>query len=244
MNEPTTQVRVNFGKPFPVFPLDGVVLLPHAMLRLFIFEPRYRQMVEDVLDSTGQIAMATYAAGAWPDESDGPPPIRSAVCIGQIAQHERLADGTYRIWLQGICRARVVQELPADGERLYRAAQLEPIGPVQPDEDDLDDVRARLMSLLTTEPLSAVGPVQRLVEQLEEQTGGLDDVPTSVLLEVVSLSVIGGLDRPGTMYRLLAEGDPIGRAGLIERELAALRGLLADVNRQYDPDAPRGVSWN
>ena len=45
-----------------------------------------------------------------------------------------------------------------------------------------------------------------LFDQLDEQTGGLDGLPTGVLLEVVALSVVGSLDEPLVMYRLLAEG--------------------------------------
>ena len=40
---------VDFNRPIPLFPLSCVSLLPHAVQGLHIFEPRYRQMVEDVL---------------------------------------------------------------------------------------------------------------------------------------------------------------------------------------------------
>ena len=39
-------ISVNFSKPMPLFPLPEVVLLPHAIQPLHIFEPRYRLMVE------------------------------------------------------------------------------------------------------------------------------------------------------------------------------------------------------
>ena len=34
---------------FPIFPLEGALLLPHGKLPLNIFEPRYLAMVEDAL---------------------------------------------------------------------------------------------------------------------------------------------------------------------------------------------------
>jgi Lon protease-like protein len=43
----------------PVFPLPNVVLFPNVFLPLHIFEPRYRQMIEDLLDGPGQIVMGT-----------------------------------------------------------------------------------------------------------------------------------------------------------------------------------------
>ena len=40
-----------------LFPLPGVVLFPHAVLPLHIFEPRYRQMTEDALATDRLIAI-------------------------------------------------------------------------------------------------------------------------------------------------------------------------------------------
>src|SRR3954471_6795688 len=38
----------------PIFPLTGMLLLPGTILPLHIFEPRYRNMVQDALD-TGRV---------------------------------------------------------------------------------------------------------------------------------------------------------------------------------------------
>jgi len=61
--------------PVPMFPLPGAFLFPSQILPLHVFEPRYRQMVEDSLDTAGRIVLATLAersAGALPEE---PPPV-------------------------------------------------------------------------------------------------------------------------------------------------------------------------
>ena len=79
-------ISVNFGRPVPVFPLDGVVLLPQQVLPLHIFEERYVQMVSRVLDGSGQIALAVFEGDDWKKDYDGVPPIRPYVCLGQIAQ--------------------------------------------------------------------------------------------------------------------------------------------------------------
>ena len=68
---------------------DGTCdLLPQQVIPLRIFEPRYKQMVEDVLDGTGQFAIAVFSGRRWKQEYHGKPPIRPAVCIGpgSIAQ--------------------------------------------------------------------------------------------------------------------------------------------------------------
>ena len=38
----------------PVFPLPGVFLFPGCVMPLHVFEPRYRQMVSDLLDRHGR----------------------------------------------------------------------------------------------------------------------------------------------------------------------------------------------
>lgn len=234
--EQGTTVSVNFTKPFPVFPLEGVVLLPHAVLRLFIFEPRYRQMVEHALDNSGQIAMAVFDGDDWKRQYHDCPPVRRSVCIGQIVHHERLPDGNYRIALQGICRARIREELRPDAARLYRAARLEPTEVDQPDEDDLFLIRDSLTTRLEREPLTQLASVCALEREMEER-----EIPTSALLELVTLSV---LTDKQTQYRLLAEGDVYKRGTIVETELDRLSRVLDFAGRQHDPGAPRGVTWN
>ncbi len=229
-------IRVNFGKPMPIFPLAGVVLLPHAVLPLHIFEERYRQMVTDALDGAGLIALATYEGERWRQEYSGSPPIRPVVCVGQIAQHEKLFDGRYNILLQGVCRARVVDEHPPEGERLYRQAALKPLMWHGEDDPALDLARRRIHELLASPPLEALSASEGIAQALERE-----DAPTSALLELVGISVISDAEMK---YRLLEEADPAARAELIERELRCLRSLLARAERQLDPEAPRGVTWN
>jgi len=229
-------IRVNFGKPMPVFPLTDVVLLPHAVLPLHVFEPRYCQMVENALDSAGQIAMAIFEGDRWKLEYHGNPPIRPVVCIGQIAQHEKVFDGRYNILVQGVCRARIDEEdLPEPG-RLYRQATLKPLQSEEIDETDLHMVRERLHDMLSEPPLTQLAASEGVTKWLEKE-----DAPTSAVLELIGISVVSDSEKK---YQLLSEADPWERAALIEGELESLKGLLDRAERQIDPEAPKGCSWN
>lgn len=230
-------VCVNFSRPFPLFPLEGVVLLPHAVLRLFVFEPRYRQMVRHTLDASGQIAMAVFEGDDWRQSYHANPPIRRSVCVGRIIHHERLPDGNHRVTLQGVCRARIVEEsLPEGEDRLYRTAMLEPVETAQTSDDELFLLRDGIVSRLESEPLTELASVRALDEELESKT-----IPTSALMELVTLSV---LNDKVAQYRLLAEGDVFRRGQMVEEELDRLGSLLRRARLQHDPEAPRGVSWN
>src|SRR5690349_21503961 len=139
-----TSIQVDFGRPIPLFPLEAVTLLPQQLLPLHIFEERYRQMVDQALDGSGQLAMAVLKGEEQSKDLHGRPVIRPAVCIGQIVQHEKLFDGRYNLLIQGVCRARVVEEMPPEEGRLYRMAMLEPVGldpgtMVVSDEDDEEE---------------------------------------------------------------------------------------------------------
>ncbi|HEX5054111.1 MAG TPA: LON peptidase substrate-binding domain-containing protein, partial [Planctomycetota bacterium] len=51
------------NSPVPIFPLPGAFLFPHQVMPLHVFEPRYREMVEDLLDSPGRLVIGTQLEG-------------------------------------------------------------------------------------------------------------------------------------------------------------------------------------
>lgn len=111
----------------PVFPLTGVVLLPGNWLPLNVFEPRYRAMVEDVMEGERHIGMIQPAephADGAPDPEAPPatdPDLFPVGCAGRIERCERQADGRFVILLRGVSRFRVCRELP--GQRGYRRVE-------------------------------------------------------------------------------------------------------------------------
>ncbi len=105
-----------------VFPLPSAVLFPHSVIPLHIFEPRYREMVKDALEGDRVMALAQLEEG-WEPQYMERPTLQGMMCAGIIIWHEALENGRYNILLQGVCRARLLSELPP--ERLYRQARVE-----------------------------------------------------------------------------------------------------------------------
>jgi ATP-dependent Lon protease len=241
-------VRVNFGAPFPVFPLQHVVLLPHGLVSLYIFEDRYRQMISRALDSSGQIALAVFDGDAFLSNYTGSPPVRPAVCVGQIAQHVQNADGTYNIALQGVCRAEIVREHAPDAEHLYRRAELRPLD--RPSEAGAFDagthaagyLRTQLAELISVGPMGALEPFKHLRDRLTE--GADEDLSDDAFFDLMALCLFATLDGEDLRYRLLSEADPEARARFVHRQLKSLSDTLEDAEQQFDPEAPKGVSWN
>jgi Lon protease-like protein len=91
----------------PVFPLDGALLLPGSELPLQIFEPRYLNMVDDVMGGERIIGMIQTRRGG--DRSR--PALAGVGCAGRITSFAETSDGRYLITLTGVCRFEAGEEL-------------------------------------------------------------------------------------------------------------------------------------
>lgn len=235
-----SSIQVNFGKPIALFPLDTVTLLPQQVLPLHIFEPRYRQMVEHALDGSGQIAMGVFEPDQWKQQYHGRPRLRPACCIGQIAQHEKTPDGRYNILVQGICRARIIRELPAREGILYREVILEPVdadSQIESKDTELLEVRERLDEMLSDGPLTHLSVAEPICDYIRN-----DAIPTQALLELISFAIVTD---QRARYRLLEEADVHQRATVIMQEMRSLATLLKRALPQRPTsDMPKGCHWN
>jgi hypothetical protein len=115
----------------PIFPLPNVVLFPSALLPLHIFEPRYRAMVDDALESERLIGMVMLRPG-WEPQYEETPDVYPIGCAGFITHADRLPDGRFNIMLRGLEKFRILDERPArDGVERYRVARIESIEEVK-----------------------------------------------------------------------------------------------------------------
>lgn len=105
-----------------LFPLPNLVLYPHVMQPLHVFEDRYREMLEDALAGDQLIAMAVLEPG-WEDDYESRPPVSQFACLGKVVAHHRLDDGRYNVLLMGVGRVRILKEL--EPLRSFRKARVE-----------------------------------------------------------------------------------------------------------------------
>lgn len=132
----------------PIFPLDNVVLFPSVQVPLYIFEPRYRQMTAAALDGSRCIGMAVVEP-QHRDAMSGDPTVFPVGCLGEIGHSEPHPDGTYHLILQGTSRFRIEAEIPKEGDREYRVADVELLEDAEPAEP-LERARARVLELMRT----------------------------------------------------------------------------------------------
>ena len=96
-----------------MFPLRAVILLPRATLPLNLFEPRYLQMIEDVVSGNRIIGIAQPERAAGDEESPSGKntALRRVGCAGRVTAYQELDDGRVVITLTGICRFDIEQEI-------------------------------------------------------------------------------------------------------------------------------------
>src|SRR5215207_9114354 len=94
----------------PLFPLPNVVFFPRTRLPLHVFEPRYRQMVQDALDGDQRFGLILLKPG-WEPEYFGAPPVHSTGTLATIEQAVPLDDGRFNIVVRGDARFRILDEL-------------------------------------------------------------------------------------------------------------------------------------
>jgi hypothetical protein len=92
----------------PIFPLSGVLLLPHSALPLNVFEPRYLELVDDALSAGRLIGMIQPVES---EETVLKPKLSQIGCAGRLISYRETEDNRYLITLQGICRFRVAEEI-------------------------------------------------------------------------------------------------------------------------------------
>jgi Lon protease-like protein len=92
-----------------IFPLTGAVLFPQTQLPLNIFEPRYVQMIDEVLSSPDRI-MGMIQPNLSKDDSSSKN-LKKVGCAGRISSFSETGDGRYLVTLTGLIRFEVNNEL-------------------------------------------------------------------------------------------------------------------------------------
>ncbi len=99
--------------------LPNATLFPQALLPLYIFEPRYRQMLSDALHSTRMFSVAMQKPGTSREIPAG------VAGLGLIRVSVGHRDGTSHLILQGIARVELEEPVRYRPYRVQRIRALE-----------------------------------------------------------------------------------------------------------------------
>lgn len=216
----------DFANVTRLFPLPKVVLFPHVVLPLHIFEPRYRQMTEDALAGDRLITIVQIKSGPESEGWTEPSPIEDVGCLGRIIRHERLADGRFNMLLLGRKRVRVRHETPTG--KLYRVAEVDLLDDVDAEEPE-GPRRVALVDLFRRVVGREHGLDPDLAKLLDAR------VPLGALVDIMAhaLSLPSGLKQA-----LLSEPSIARRCATIQERLEQIERVAGSAPRlrPFPPD--------
>ncbi len=119
--------------------LPNATLFPQALLPLYIFEPRYRQMLADALHSNRMFSVAMQKPGST---RETPSPVAGLGLIRVSVGHR---DGTSHLILQGLARVELEETIRY---KPYRVQRIRPLQPPPCDNVKVDALVAKVRELL------------------------------------------------------------------------------------------------
>jgi Lon protease-like protein len=208
-----------------VFPLPNLVMFPHVMQALHVFEPRYLAMFEEAIQDDRLIALGLLAPG-WEQQYEDRPKLHPTACLCRIATHQRTPQGTYNVLLLGVRRLRLIHELPAS--KPFRVVESEILDDHEP-VDATAEMAVGLQQQLLSAFKRAMPKIPQAYEQLDQLLGS--QITLGMLCDIVSYTIDLDLD---LKLRLLAECDVFRRVRLLMKAIEA-RGA-AGTGRTFPPD--------
>jgi ATP-dependent Lon protease len=153
--------RVSGVSELPLFPLP-IVLFPGVPLPLHIFEPRYRQMLEDIRGNNNLFGLS-YLEDALENEI---PPAGHVGCVAEVTETQTLPDGRSNILTQGVIRYRVEKYVERGDE--YLVAQVSFFEDEPEDSDALRASAAEVAALFTR--------IASAVRKINDERANLPDI--------------------------------------------------------------------
>jgi ATP-dependent Lon protease len=120
--------------------LPHATLFPQAMLPLYIFEPRYRRMLADALESHRMFVVAMQRPGS---QRETPSKVAG---LGMIRVSVQNKDGTSHLILHGLMRVHLEKTVRY---KPYRMARIRPLVPTRGDNVHVDALVARIRDLVS-----------------------------------------------------------------------------------------------
>src|SRR5476651_143455 len=120
----------------PLLPLRDVVVFPHMVIPLFVGRPKSIKALEAAMEQGKSIMLAAQKAAAKDEPS--PEDIYEIGCIANILQMLKLPDGTVKVLVEGVQRARIshIRELDT-----HFVANLIPVATEASDDSEVEAMR-------------------------------------------------------------------------------------------------------
>jgi uncharacterized protein len=204
----------------PLFPL-GTVLMPGTSLPLHIFEPRYRQLIVDLVTGTvpdKQFGVIAVREG-WAPDDDGMAGLHAVGCTAELRDVRRLPDGRYDIVTRGARRFRLL-ELDTES-RSYLTGTVEYLPDAEPGPVDED-----LTQMLSAAARDAHRRYCATAWKHGDWSEPEHDIDPATLPHVLAADCLLPM---GDRQKLLEQTSPTERLRMVRAMLARETGLLTQL---------------
>jgi Lon protease-like protein len=201
----------------PVMTLPNATLFPQTLMRLHIFEPRYQQMLEEVLHSRRMFIVAMRKLGS---AREAP---YSVAGLGLVRVCVKKPDGTSDLILEGISRVELIRTLR---RAPFRISRIRPLPTPSRDSVTIDALMAKVRDLVT----------ERIQQELPPLETGFKKAPVKEI--VACLETLDDPDRIAdlvswSLLREAAERQTIMETIEVEARLKHLiHFLMAEINQR------------
>lgn len=202
-----------------MFPLH-TVLFPQARLPLYIFEPRYRELINRCLREDLAFGVALIKAGAEVGAPAIPHPVGTLARIADVARYE---DGRMNIIVMGLTRFKLLE---CFSDRAYQTARIQLWQDESVDLQKIEPFVGRLAQLFQ----AYVRAFRNLIEPDEEHEPTLDlpKDPTLLSYLVASNLPVSDSDKQSLLEAPTVAARLRREALFLERELELLRRMKED----------------
>ncbi len=141
MENPMSEEQVPAIQSLPLLPLRDVVVFPHMVIPLFVGRPKSIKALEAAME-VGKSIMLVAQRNASKDE-----PVADDIyeigCVSNILQMLKLPDGTVKVLVEGVRRARI---LGIDDSGAHFTCELAPVEPPTAESPETEALRRAILA--------------------------------------------------------------------------------------------------
>jgi Lon protease-like protein len=208
-----------------LFPLPNLVMFPHVMQAMHIFEPRYRSLFEEAISDDKLIALGVLSQG-WEVDYEGRPALESMACLCRIATYQRTPEGTYNVLLLGVRRIQLQEEMPPTKPfRVAEAKIVEDHVPSHPSAEEIVGLQQQLLMAFKR----SMPKIPTSYEQIDELLGS--QITLGMLADIVAYTAELNVS---TKLSLLKTSNVIDRVHVLLNALSQ-SGQSKTARRTFPP---------
>jgi ATP-dependent Lon protease len=198
----------------PLLPLRDVVVFPHMVIPLFVGRPKSIKALEAAMDKERRIMLVAQKTAA--KDEPAPEDLFDMGCVASILQMLKLPDGTVKVLVEGVQRAKVLSV--EEGPSHFHVQ----VAPVAPDDE-----------LAQSHPTELEALRRAVTQQFDQYVKLNKKIPSEIL------SSIASIDEAGRLADTIAAHLPLkleAKQSVLDLEQVSqrLENLFAQLEREVD----------